>query len=131
MPLLKAFLQLEIRSKKYITHGWLRRGSTHTQLADQDLFLPSRLFTFPLGLRISFYDKLMEDRGCWKACPSLWSINEPNRPLTYDGPLASILNQACNLTKRATQTKWIYCEDGDWSLGHANPAKLQPRDVAS
>src|SRR2546423_7785472 len=46
---------------------------------------------FSVGIAHWSYDECMEDEGYWTTAPNLWSVDEPNRHITYDALLASIL----------------------------------------
>ena len=94
------------------------------------LYSPIPTIHFSVRVAHLSYDECMEDEGYWTTISSLWSVDEPNRHITYDALLASILHHACDVTKRANLKKWVRCGDGDWNLGHTNPANGRPRDVA-
>jgi hypothetical protein len=61
---------------------------------------------------------------------SQWTIDEDNRKLTSDDLIVSLLEQASKQSQRDELKKWLYCEGGDWSLGHTNPTKSGLREIA-
>ena len=73
----------------------------------------------------------MKDGGEWKAMPSFLSIDKENRALTSCQLVMSLLSQVQGQVKSTLLRKWIFLGDADdWSLGHNNPTKTPPRNIA-
>jgi hypothetical protein len=87
---------------------------------------------FSIGIAHFTWDKHSDDQGSWNTANHQWSVDQDNRPMTSQhGILYSVNKQS----KRANLKKWIYPdatgEKGEWSLGHTNPTKASPRDIAT
>jgi hypothetical protein len=76
-----------------------------------------------------------DDQGFRNAANNQWSVDQDNRSMTSDSLQHSILFGAAKQSKRANLKKWVdpdaNGERGEWSLGHTNPAKVSPRDIAT
>jgi hypothetical protein len=65
------------------------------------------------------------------AAANQWSVDEDNREISSQGLLESILSQIRLQMKRTNLKKWLHLGPfGEWSLGHTNPTKSTPRDIA-
>jgi hypothetical protein len=85
------------------------------------------------------WDHDADDQGYWSIAPNQWSVDEKNGEVTSDGLLHTILDRIRSQRRRANLKKWLFPEGdgiegrtaaGDWSLGHTNPIKPSPRDIA-
>lgn len=84
-----------------------------------------------MGIAHYNYDLDVDDSDYWKIMPSTVSIDEENHELTLDDVAISLLSKARNQSLRPAVTSWIACgENKNWTLGHNNPVKNTPRDIA-
>ena len=90
---------------------------------------------FSIGIAHFTWDEHSDDQGSWTAANHQWSDDEDNRLMTSDSLQHSVLFHVARQSKRANLKKWIYpdtCgEKGEWSLGHTNPTKSSPREIAT
>ena len=86
---------------------------------------------FAVGVAHLHWDELEDGEGNWSAAANQWSVDEDNREISSQGLFESILSQIRLQTKRANLKKWLHPGPfGEWSLGHTNPTKSTPRDIA-
>jgi hypothetical protein len=90
---------------------------------------------FSIGITHFIWDELSDDQGSWTAANHQWTIDQDNRPIRSDILRDAILDDVAKQSKRANLKKWVYPDasgdNGEWSLGHTNPTKTSPRDIAT